>query len=186
MGYALVNGFMFAGAFSYVSGTPFIYQNLYNVAPQLFSILFALNGLGIILGAQSVKRLLGRITERQIYLAGLQLALISTVAILVVVFTHGPLVAMVISIFLFAIALGVIGPVSFSLALASQGHIAGSATAVIGTLQFALGAVASPLVGIAGEYSALPFGVTIFGASVLAIISYIVLVRKKPVAALAS
>jgi len=178
MGYALVNGILFSGVFAYVAGTPFIYQNMYGISPQLFSVLFALNGLGIILGSQLVKRLAGRMNEHRIFRCGLLLAFITTASILIIVLVHGPFVAMFIAIFLFAAAIGMIGPVSFTLAMESQGHIAGSAAAVLGTLQFALGAVTSPLVGIAGENSAVPFGVTIFMTSILAAIFYISLVRR--------
>jgi DHA1 family bicyclomycin/chloramphenicol resistance-like MFS transporter len=87
-----------------------------------------------------------------------------------------------IAIFLFAAAIGIIGPVSFTLAMESQGHIAGSAAAVLGTLQFALGAVTSPLVGIAGVNSAVPFGITIFMTTILAVISYVILVRRSSTA----
>ncbi|QWU18010.1 MFS transporter, DHA1 family, bicyclomycin/chloramphenicol resistance protein [Paenibacillus sophorae] len=177
MGFALVNGILFAGVFAYVAGTPFIYQNIYGVSPQMFSILFALNGLAIILGSQLVKLLAGRVTERRLFLIGLTIAFISSAAILFVVLSHGPLSAMFIFIFLFAVSIGIIGPISFTLAMESQGHIAGSASAVLGTLQFALGAVTSPLVGIAGENSAIPFGIIIFSTSLLSIITYIVLVK---------
>jgi MFS transporter, DHA1 family, multidrug resistance protein len=182
IGYALVNGILFSGVFAYVAGTPFIYQNMYGISPQLFSVLFALNGLGIILGSQLVKRLAGRMDERRIFRIGLLLAFITTAAILIVVLVHGPFVALFIEIFLFAAAIGMIGPVSFTLAMESQGHIAGSAAAVLGTLQFALGAVTSPLVGIAGENSAVPFGITIFMTSILAVISYVILVRRSSTA----
>lgn len=178
MGYALVNGILFSGVFAYVAGTPFIYQNMYGISPQLFSILFALNGLGIILGSQLVKRLADRIDEQQIFRIGLLLAFITTAVVLIVVLTHGPFIALFISIFLFAASIGIIGPVSFTLAMESQGHIAGSAAAVLGSLQFALGAVTSPLVGLAGENSAIPFGITIFMTSVLAVIAYVILVKK--------
>jgi len=178
MGYALVNGILFSGVFAYVAGTPFIYQNMYGISPQLFSVLFALNGLGIILGSQLVKRLAGRMDERRIFRIGLQLAFFTTAAVLIIVLVHGPFIALFISIFLFAGSIGIISPVSFTLAMASQGHIAGSAAAVLGTLQFALGAVTSPLVGIAGENSAVPFGITIFTTSVLALISYVMLVKR--------
>lgn len=182
MGYALVNGILFSGVFAYVAGTPFIYQNMYGISPQLFSILFALNGLGIILGSQLVKRLADRIDERQIFRIGLLLAFITTAVVLIVVLTHGPFIALFIAIFLFAASIGIIGPVSFTLAMESQGHIAGSAAAVLGSLQFALGAVTSPLVGLAGENSAIPFGITIFTTSVLAVIAYLILVRKPAIA----
>jgi DHA1 family bicyclomycin/chloramphenicol resistance-like MFS transporter len=182
MGYALVNGILFSGVFAYVAGTPFIYQNMYGISPQLFSVLFALNGLGIILGSQLVKRLAERMDEHLIFRMGLLSAFITTAAILMVVLVHGPFVALFIAIFLFAAAIGIIGPVSFTLAMESQGHIAGSAAAVLGTLQFALGAVTSPLVGIAGVNSAVPFGITIFMTTILAVISYVILVRRSSTA----
>jgi len=185
MGYALVNGILFSGVFAYVAATPFIYQNMYGISPQLFSVLFALNGLGIILGSQFVKRLAGRMKEHRIFRLGLQLAFVTTAAVLMVVVFHLPFFALFISIFLFAVSIGIIGPVSFTLAMESQGHIAGSAAAVLGALQFALGAVTSPLVGLAGENSALPFGITIFITSILAVISYTFLV-KRPASASAS
>ncbi|WP_411831676.1 multidrug effflux MFS transporter [Paenibacillus dokdonensis] len=179
MGYALVNGILFAGVFAYVAGTPFIYQNIYGVSPQMFSILFALNGLAIILGSQLVKLLAGRVTESRLFLIGLIIAFISSAATLFIVLVHGALSAMFISIFLFALSIGIIGPISFTLAMESQGHIAGSASAVLGTLQFALGAVTSPLVGMAGENSAIPFGIVIFSTSLLSVIAYIVLIKGR-------
>ncbi|KWX80897.1 MFS transporter [Paenibacillus riograndensis] len=184
MGYALVNGILFSGVFAYVAGTPFIYQNMYGISPQLFSILFALNGLGIILGSQFVKRLAGRMDERRIFRIGLQLAFITTAAILMIVLAHGPFFALFISVFLFAASIGIIGPVSFTLAMESQGHIAGSAAAILGTLQFALGAVTSPLVGLGGDNSAIPFGITIFMTSILAVIAFVFLVKKPTLASL--
>ncbi len=178
MGYALVNGLLFAGVFAYVAATPFIYQNIYGVSPQVFSILFALNGLAIIFGSQCVKWLAGRWTEHRIFGIGLMMAFIATAAILLIVLIHGPLFSLFISIFLFAASIGIIGPISFTLAMESQGHIAGSASAVLGTLQFSLGAVTSPLVGISGEKSAAAFGITIFATSLLSIIFYFLLIQK--------
>lgn len=177
MGYALVNGILFAGVFAYVAGTPFIYQNMYGVSPQMFSILFALNGLAIIAGSQFVKLFAGRVPESRLFRIGLIIAFISSAAVLFVVLVHGALSAMFISIFLFAFSIGIIGPISFTLAMESQGHMAGSASAVLGSLQFALGAVTSPLVGIAGENSAIPFGVVLFSTSVLSIAAYLILIQ---------
>ncbi|WP_419874256.1 multidrug effflux MFS transporter [Candidatus Pristimantibacillus sp. PTI5] len=178
MGYALVNGILFAGVFAFVAGTPFIYQNIFGVSPHLFSILFAMNGLAIMIGSQVVKRVAGRLTEQSIFRIGLSLSFVSTSAILITVLFNGSLSAIFVSTFLFAVSIGIIGPVSFTLAMEPHGQIAGSASAVLGTFQFALGAVTSPLVGIAGENSAIPFGIVIFTTSLLAIVSYIVLIRK--------
>ncbi len=77
-----------------------------------------------------------------------------------------------------AFSIGVMGPVSFSLAMESQGHIAGSASAVLGVLPFFLGSFTSPLVGISGEYSAKPFEIVIFTVSLLSMVFYMNLHKK--------
>jgi len=178
MGYGLAYGFLMAGVFAYVSGSSFIYQKIYGVSPQVFSVLFALNGISMMLGSQLVKRLAGRMTDRSILRMGLSLAFLSSVAILSVVLSHGPLFMLVMSLFFLNSSNGIVGPTSFTLAMEAQGHIAGSAAALLGILGFLLGALASPLVGIAGEYSAVPLGVTIFTTSVLSVLSYAILGKK--------
>lgn len=178
MGYGLSSGVLFAGVFAYISGSPFIYQNIYNVSPQMFSILFALNGISLMLGAQLVKRLAGRTTPHNIFLIGLLSSFISSLAILIVVLSNGPLAALVISLFLFNSSIGIVGPISFTLAIESQGHMAGSASALLGILPFLLGSITSPLVGMAGEYSAIPLGVIIFATSLLAVFFNAVLIKN--------
>jgi MFS transporter, DHA1 family, multidrug resistance protein len=178
MGYALVQGILFSGIFAYISGASFIYQNIFEVTPQVFSMLFALNGISLILGAQIVKLLAGRIKEDSILLIGLALAFIAGTIVLIEVFMQGPLMMLVIPLFFFNAAIGITGPTSFTLAMESQGHIAGSAAALLVVMPTLLGAVTAPLVGIAGEYSAVPFGVIIFTTSLLSIIAYIALAKN--------
>jgi DHA1 family bicyclomycin/chloramphenicol resistance-like MFS transporter len=182
MGYALASGILFAGVFAYISGSPFIYQKIYGVSSQMFSILFALNGISLMLGAQLVKQLAGRMTERRIFLIGLALSFITSILVLIAVFFHAPLYALVISLFLFNSSIGIIGPISFTLAMESQGHIAGSASALLGIMPFLLGSVTSPLVGLAGEYSAIPLGVIIFTTSLLAVLVNVVLIKNSKTA----
>lgn len=178
MGYAFITGILFAGVFAYVAGTPFIYQNLYGVSPLMFSILFAMNGGAIMLGSQFVKRSAGRLAENHLLLIGLTLAFLSSGAVMVVALSHGPLWVLVAALFLFAASIGIIGPVTFSLAMESQERMAGTASAILGILPFLFGSFASPIVGIEGEYSAEPFGVLIFATSLLSIFVYVVLVKR--------
>lgn len=178
MGYGLASGVLFGGCFAYISGSPFIYQNIYGVSPQMFSILFALNGISLMLGAQLVKILAERTTPHKIFLIGLLSSFVSSLAVLIVVLSHGPLAALVISLFISNVALGIVGPISFTLAIESQGHIAGSASALLGILPFLLGSITSPLVGMAGEYSAVPLGVIIFATSLLAVFINGVLIKN--------
>jgi MFS transporter, DHA1 family, multidrug resistance protein len=178
IGYGLASGVLYGGCFAYISGSPFIYQKIYGVSPQIFSILFALNGISLMLGAQLVKRLAGRIASHNIFAIGLLSSLIASLAVLFVVLAHCPLSLLVISLFVFNASLGIVGPTSFTLAIESQGHIAGSASALLGILPFLLGSITSPLVGMAGEYSAIPLGVIIFITSLLAVFFNVVLIKK--------
>ncbi|WAH35990.1 multidrug effflux MFS transporter [Alicyclobacillus dauci] len=179
MGYVLAQGFMLGGVFAYVAGTPFVYQKIYGVSPQVFSMLFALNGIVLITASQVVRKLAGRIPEHRILHFGLGLSFIATITVLVVVLTHGPLFALVIPLVCYVASMGTIGPVSFTLAMESQGHVAGSASALLGVIPFLLGCVSSPLVGIAGEYSAVPLGIILLMASLLSIGCYTLLTVKR-------
>jgi DHA1 family bicyclomycin/chloramphenicol resistance-like MFS transporter len=181
MGYALAPGIMMAGVFAYIAGTPFIYQKIYGVSPGVFSILFALNGVSLVIGSQFARRLTGRITERQILLTGLLLSLITSTAVLIAVLNQGSLITLVVPLFFFVASLGFTAPIFSALAMESQGHIAGSASALLGVIPLLLGSVTSPLVGVAGEYSSLPLGIIIFITSLLSIIAYAALVSYKEV-----
>ncbi|MGG1368118.1 Bcr/CflA family multidrug efflux MFS transporter [Priestia megaterium] len=181
MGYAFTQGFTTAGIFAYVSGIPFVYQNIYHVSPQQFSLLFGVNGLGLIIGSQLVGRLADYISERKFLKVGLGISIAAGAILLIALLLNAPLIAVAIPIFFFVSSISIIGTTSFALAIESQGHIAGSASALLGLLPFVLGSLSAPLVGIAGSYTGVPMGVTIFGASLLAFLSYFVLVRKRSV-----
>ena len=181
MGYAFTQGFTTAGIFAYVSGIPFVYQNIYHVSPQQFSLLFGINGLGLIIGSQLVGRLADYISERTFLKIGLGISIAAGAILLIALLLKAPLIAVAIPIFFFVSSISIIGTTSFALAIESQGHIAGSASALLGLLPFVLGSLSAPLVGIAGSYTGVPMGVTIFGASLLAFLSYFVLVRKRSV-----
>ncbi|PMC35988.1 Bcr/CflA family drug resistance efflux transporter [Bacillus sp. UMB0899] len=177
-GYALTQGFMIAGIFAYVSGIPFVYQNIYGVSPQVFSLLFGVNGIALIIGTQSVGRLTDYISEKTFLKIGLILSNTAGALLLIALLFKAPLILVAVPIFFLVASIGIISTTSFALAIETQGHIAGSASALLGLLPFVLGSLTAPLVGIAGEYNAIPMGVVIFSASFLAFLSYYGLVRK--------
>ncbi|MEH7158949.1 multidrug effflux MFS transporter [Neobacillus drentensis] len=178
MGYALTQGFTTAGIFAYVSGIPFVYQNIYGVTPQQFSLLFGTNGLALIIGSQLVGRFADVISERTFLKIGLVTANLSGAILLIALLLKAPLFAVAIPFFFFIASISIIGTTSFALAIETQGHIAGSASALLGLLPFVLGSISAPLVGIAGPNSGLPMGVIIFATSILAFFSHFVFVRK--------
>lgn len=180
IGYALVVGFVHGGSFAYVAGTPFVYQEIYGVSPQVFSVLFGINGIAMILGSTIIGKFGGIVSEHRLLQSAVAVAVAATFALLVITIIEGPLASLVISIFIYMIAVGMTFTSSFTLAMKDQGHRAGSASAVVGMLPLVIGSVVSPLVGI-NELSAIPMGAILFGSSLLGLIAFVTLTGKPKV-----
>ncbi|KYD03272.1 Bcr/CflA family efflux MFS transporter [Bacillus atrophaeus] len=178
IGYALTVGFIHGGSFAYVSGTPFVYQDIYGVSPQVFSILFGINGLAIITGSFIIGRFGGIIHEKSLLRIAVITAFIATAVLLAMTIVHGPLITLVISIFIYMITIGMVLTSTFTLAMENQGHRAGSASAMLGMLPLLLGSIVSPLVGI-NETTAIPMGAIMFITSVIGSLAFFKLTKQK-------
>lgn len=178
IGYALIVGFIHGGSFAYVSGTPFVYQGIYGVSPQVFSILFGINGLAIITGSFLIGRLAGVIPERSLLRTAVGIAVSATSFLLIMTIIKGPLFMLVIPIFIYMTSMGMIITSSFTLAMKNQGHRAGSASAVIGMLPLVLGSAVSPLVSI-DETTAVPMGAILFITSFIGFVVFFTLTKEK-------
>ncbi|MCY9562789.1 multidrug effflux MFS transporter [Paenibacillus larvae] len=168
MGYVCTQGFVFAAMFSYISGSPFVLQDIYGASPQQFSLVFALNGLGLIIATQLTGRLAPRFHESRLFISGILLSLIGA-----------PLFAVLIFLFIVVSSTGIVNTVGFSLAMQNQGKNAGSASAMLGLLPFIAGSVAAPLVGIAGNHTAVPMGIVIVCCGLGAIFCYMFMIRPQ-------
>lgn len=178
IGYALVVGLVHGGSFAYVAGTPFVYQEIYGVSPQVFSVLFGINGIAMIIGSFIIGKFGGIVSEHRLLQGAVIVAASATFVLLVMTIIEGPLASLVTSIFIYMIAIGMIFTSSFTLAMRGQKHRAGSASAVVGMLPLVIGALVSPLVGI-NETSAVPMGVILFGTSVLGLLAFFGLTGHK-------
>lgn len=178
IGYALTVGFIHGGSFAYVSGTPFVYQGIYGVSPQVFSVLFGINGIAIISGSFIIGRFGGIIHERNLLRIGVIISVSATFLLLIMTMLKGPLAIIVILIFIYMITIGMVATSTFTLAMEKQGHRAGSASAVIGLLPLMLGSIVSPLVGI-DESTAVPMGAILFFTSVLGAASFFKLTKPQ-------
>lgn len=179
IGYALVVGFVHGGSFAYVSGTPFIYQEIYGVSPQTFSILFGINGMAIIIGSFVIGRFGGIIHERILLQTAVTIALVTTFILLIMTMIEGPLASIVILIFIYMTTMGMVVTSTFTLGMSKQGHRAGSASAVLGMLPLTLGAIFTPLAGI-NESSAVPMGLILFSTVLIGFAVFHLLVKKEP------
>jgi DHA1 family bicyclomycin/chloramphenicol resistance-like MFS transporter len=160
-GYALASGFAFGAMFAYISGSPFVLQAKFGISPQLFSLIFAINGAGIIVAGQVSRWLIGRASPRVLLIAGLTGSAAGGVALLAAAIIGVGLALILPSLFVVVASTGLVLPNATALALARHGHDAGAASGVLGLAQFAIGAAAAPLVGIAGPRTDLPMAIII-------------------------
>ncbi|GAA5067603.1 DHA1 family bicyclomycin/chloramphenicol resistance-like MFS transporter [Thermocatellispora tengchongensis] len=178
MACALAAGLGFAGMFAYISGSPFVLQEIYGVSPQTYSLLFGLNAFGLIAVSQIGGRITGRVPGARLVLIGLAVSLAGALGLLAGVTTGLGLPAVAAALFVMMCGAGLTLPGTGALALAGQEpQVAGSASALLGVLQFALGAVAAPLVGLAGTDTGVPMAVVMIVAAALALLVFVALRR---------
>ncbi|TQS76440.1 multidrug effflux MFS transporter [Ornithinibacillus gellani] len=177
MGIALSQALISMGMFAYISGSPFVLQNVYGVSAQTFSIIFAINGVGIIIAAQLTGRLAFRMQEKQLLLTGILIAVTGGTLFLTVVMLELPLWLLLIALFLVVSSVGMVSTTSFSMGMERQGKHAGSASAFLGILPFGGGALVSPLVGLGGDYTAIPMAITIFCCVILGLLVFLGMVK---------
>ncbi|MFI7611954.1 multidrug effflux MFS transporter [Nonomuraea terrae] len=184
MACALTAGLAFAAMFGYISGSPFVLQEVYGATPQQYSLIFGLNAFGLTLTAQVGGRLSGRVPPVRLVLIGLVIALAGAVLLLTAALTGMGLWGVVGGLFVIMLGQGLVMPGTGALALASQPpQIAGSASALLGVLQFALGALAAPLVGLVGSGTAVPMACVMFGLIICAGLMFVLLGRRTAVRA---
>lgn len=154
-GYMLAGGFAFASLFAYVAASPFVMQEIYGASAQTFSLLFGLNSIGlVVVGQINGKVLVGRVRLDRVLGLGLVVVIAAATVLLLMslgVFGEVGLGPVAAALFVLMSAMGLSLPNTQALALMRVKKSAGSASALLGTSSFLIGAVASPLVGIAGR-----------------------------------
>lgn len=178
-GYALSAGFAFAVLFSYIAGSSFVLQEIYGVSPQTFSLLFGMNALGILAASQINRRFIGRVPLPRLLAIGLGMNALGSGAFLLVVLGGAGLAAVLPALFVAISSIGVISPNAAALALSGHPRTAGSASAVLGVLQYAIGAAAAPLVGLGGSGTAVPMAVVMATMGGCALVASFVLTRGR-------
>jgi MFS transporter, DHA1 family, multidrug resistance protein len=168
---ALCCGLGIGAVFSYVSGSSFIFENVYGLSPQRFSLVFAGNACGLIAASQVNARLIGRFNPSQMLTGGvISLGVCAVWVVMTVTFDPKQLVAILVPLFLLVTSVGFVAPNATALALNDFPDAAGSASALLGVLQFSFGALVAPLVGLGGNHDARPMAFLLvalaFGAGI--------------------
>jgi DHA1 family bicyclomycin/chloramphenicol resistance-like MFS transporter len=184
MSLAVTSALAYAAFFAYLSASSFVTQKIYDATPVVFSILFSINAVGMLVASQANGLLLARRSPRLLLAAGLCAAGLAGVTLLGVTAIGGlGLVALVAPLFVLVASLGFIMPDSTALALSLHPDVAGSASAYFGTLRLALGALATPLVGVGGGVSAMPMAIVIAVSTIAALLVFFGVARRTTMAA---
>lgn len=170
---ALTQGLVFGSLFSYISASSFVFQTYFHMTVGQFSLLYAINGLGIILGNNLPGYLPDRITDRDVMTGGLVGGLFAGVLLVGSLFVQPMAILVIIPLFITVFCVGIVNTVATSMAMSIEGRQnAGAASAVLGLLMNIIGALASPLAGVMGTQSYAPLAWLIFGFELLGLILF--------------
>lgn len=167
---ALLPGLAMAALFAYVSGSPFVIRDGYGLTEQQFALLFAVNGIGLVLGAQVNAALVRKFAPVRIMRLALPASVLTSLVLLVMAATGtGGLIGLCIPLWLMLAINSLIPPNASALALTRHGERAGAAAALIGCSQAGVAGLVAPLVGLVGA-DATGMSVVIVGAMVTALL----------------
>lgn len=164
-----VFGLGFGSMMSYISASPFVGQVVLGMSPILYSLAFAAGAAAMIVANSINASLAGRVPAQRMILIGGALSLTAGIALTALTLT-GALSSALFIVCAFALTGGTGLTMSNASALAltlAEGS-RGSGSALLGASQFAVGGLASPLVGAWGEHTALPMALFVLTASALA------------------
>ncbi|HEE9546272.1 TPA: multidrug effflux MFS transporter [Campylobacter coli] len=145
--YILCASFALAAMFAYITGSSFVFTQFFSLSEQKFALLFGANALGFVICANINARLVLKYESEKILAKALMIMFISTVILLVNAFFHPNFLLFGLSIFTSIAMLGFIAPNTTTLAMARFKEHSGTASAVLGTVQFGFAGLISFVVG---------------------------------------
>ena len=183
VGYSLTAGFIQSGMFAYITGSAYVFTQLFHLTGSQYSLLFGMNAIGIIGASQLNHKLLLRYSFGQILrkVTFIYLAAASTLLLFTYTGWFG-IYGVSIPLFLTLGNVGLAMPNATAGALEKHATHAGSASALVGTLQFSCGALAAVAVSAFANQTALPMAAVIASCSLLAFLIFGLMVHKSKVA----
>ncbi|MFG2164523.1 multidrug effflux MFS transporter [Micromonospora chersina] len=177
VGLVLVAGLAMAALFAYVAGSSFVFQQRYGLDEQQFGLAFGAGAVGLITATQLNVRLLRRYTPQRILVTALAVGTAAGLVLLSFAATGvGGLAAVLASLWVVLAAAGLAMPNAPALALSRHGEAAGTAAALLGAVQFGVGALAAPLVGVLGTGS-VAMAAVVAGGMAVALVVLLTVVR---------
>ena len=169
LGLVLIGAFSLSSFFAYLANSSFVLIDHYGLSPRQYSIAFGVNAAAFIGTSQFTGKLTGRFGLPPVVKAaatGHAAVMVSLLAVNLLGFDQLPL--MLALLFVGFGFLGLVIPTTAVLALDNHGRIAGTASALMGTLQFVVGAVVMATVGLFVDGTARPMVAGIAACAVIA------------------
>jgi DHA1 family bicyclomycin/chloramphenicol resistance-like MFS transporter len=159
IGLAMAGGFAAAGMFAYIAASPFVFIEQLGLSPRQYAIVFGSNAFALIGHSQLNRVLLRRATPARILGRMLYITAGSAIVIAALAWT-GTASWLLLSagLFVYVGSIGAIGPNTTAASLARYGREAGSASALLGALQFGTAALSGLAVGTWHDGTARPLG----------------------------
>ncbi|MBU2754667.1 multidrug effflux MFS transporter [Acidithiobacillus sp. CV18-2] len=167
--YAIILAASFSGMFAYIAGSPFVFIDLHKVPAHDFGWIFGLNALGLILLSQFNRFLHRRYSPHVLLRTALFIQFCAAAFLLFAsLVPQTGLAGLIVPLFFYVASIGLVSPNSSALAMQEQGKQAGTASALLGSLQFASAAVAAMGVGLIDIPSAVPMALVILFCATIA------------------
>ena len=177
----LMGGLMFASIFAYVSGASFVLQEGFGLDERTFGLVFGANALALTVVSQVNPLLLRRFGQVDVLTAAILISAAAAASLIVTGLTGlGGLGGVLVPLMVVLGAAGLAMPNTPSLALNRHGEAAGTASAMLGCVQFGVGALVAPLVGAFGSTTAVPMGAVMLLVTGLAGVLMFAVVRRDP------
>lgn len=162
LGFALAGALSMAGMFAYISGSPFVFIEMFGVPANRFGWIFGANALGFVIASQINARLVRRFEPLKLLkAANLVQAGAGLTLVLAAASRIGGIVGIIVPLFTYISCIGFILPNSTALAMAPFGQSAGAASALLGTIQFTIAALTSTTLGLLHYPSPVPMSAMI-------------------------
>jgi DHA1 family bicyclomycin/chloramphenicol resistance-like MFS transporter len=165
--------FGFAVMMAYISASPFVYQTMMGMSSAVYGAMFGINAFGLLSASAVSARLHARVAPGTLAGVGVAAILVSSVAVLLLSLSGLPAGWLALPLFTAVSSMGLIFGNATALAMSAVPRAAGTASAVLGAVQFLLGAAVSPLVSLGGEHTAVPLGIVMVCSAVCACAGYL-------------
>jgi DHA1 family bicyclomycin/chloramphenicol resistance-like MFS transporter len=180
IGLTLTCALAFGVLLIYISDAPFVFEDVYGLSPRHFGFLFGINSLFLVAAGQVNGFVVRRVSLDALLRLALCVMGVGAVMLLVSSAGHvGGVLGVMVPVWLLLFGVGLATPNSTALAMTDHPEAAGTASALLGSAQFVLGASLAPLTGLFGHTSAFPMGVVIALAAAGALVAYGVVARPR-------